>query len=94
MDAPTWPAGFDQVGPAPVGLGALAGMREAAIEKDVIVSSLLRASPKVCRIWAQLSLWQWWPRRLDRSPCLLPVKTRHQRPSEMEGVLRYGIRPP
>ena len=31
MDAPTRPAGFDQVGPAPVGLGALAGLREAAI---------------------------------------------------------------
>ena len=31
MDAPARPAGFDQVGPAPVGLGALAGLREAAI---------------------------------------------------------------
>ena len=35
MDAPTRPAGFDQVGPAPVGLGALAGLREAAMEGEL-----------------------------------------------------------
>ena len=36
MDAPTRPAGFDQVGPAPVGLGALAGLREAVVVSDSV----------------------------------------------------------